>query len=187
MLPVPADEKPSSKPFVPEVPMTDADPQGGERSSAGAAIRFPLPPLLFAIPLAVALAMDRWVLRLPLPVGGRGGTRAAGAALAVGGTLFSFSGVLTVLRHGTTVVPHHAVTRLVTTGPFRLTRNPMYTGHLIVLLGATLRAGSWWPLLVAPLCIRATTRLVIIPEEDYLARKFGEDYQNYRARVRRWI
>ena len=50
-------------------------------------------------------------------------------------------------------MPHHAVTQLVTTGPFRLTRNPMYTGHVIVLLGAALRTGSWWPLLVAPLCI----------------------------------
>jgi protein-S-isoprenylcysteine O-methyltransferase Ste14 len=73
------------------------------------------------------------------------------------------------------------------TGPFRLTRNPMYTGHLIVFLDAALRTGSWWPLLVAPLCVRATTRLVILPEEEYLARRFGERCQRYRARVRPWI
>ena len=95
--------------------------------------------------------------------------------------------MLTALRQGTTVVPHHEVTQLVTTGPFRLTRNPMYTGHVIVLLGAALRTGFWWPLLVAPLCIRATTRLVILPEEDYLADRFGQDYQRYSTRVRRWI
>jgi protein-S-isoprenylcysteine O-methyltransferase Ste14 len=135
----------------------------------------------------MALAIDRWVLRLPLPAAGRRGTRATGAAVAVGGALLSLSGVLTALRQGTTVVPHHAVTRLVMTGPFRLTRNPMYTGHVIVLLGAALRAGSWWPLIVAPLCIRATTRLVIVPEEEYLSDRFGEDYQRYRAQVRRWI
>jgi protein-S-isoprenylcysteine O-methyltransferase Ste14 len=63
----------------------------------------------------------------------------------------------------------------------------MYTGHVIVLLGAALRTGFWWPLLVAPLCIRATTRLVILPEEDYLADRFGQDYQRYSTRVRRWI
>jgi protein-S-isoprenylcysteine O-methyltransferase Ste14 len=63
----------------------------------------------------------------------------------------------------------------------------MYTGHVLALLGAALRAGSWWPLIVAPLCVRATTRLVILPEEDYLADRFGEDYQRYRTRVRRWI
>jgi protein-S-isoprenylcysteine O-methyltransferase Ste14 len=56
-----------------------------------------------------------------------------------------------------------------------------------MLLGAALRTGSWWPLLVAPLCIRATTRLVILPEEEYLADRFGQDYQRYSTRVRRWI
>ena len=133
------------------------------------------------------LAADRWVRRLPLPAAGRRGTQATGAAVAVGGALLSLSGVLTALRQGTTVVPHHVVTQLVTTGPFRRTRNLMYTGHVIVLLGAALRTGSWWPLLVAPLCIRATTRLVILPEEDYLADRFGQDYQRYSTRVRRWI
>jgi protein-S-isoprenylcysteine O-methyltransferase Ste14 len=167
--------------------MTGDDCEVPPRPGTGAAVRFPFPPALFAVPLVMALAIDRWVLRLPLPAAGRSGTRATGAAVAVGGALLSLSGVLTALRQGTTVVPHHAVTRLVMTGPFRLTRNPMYTGHVIVLLGAALRAGSWWPLIVAPLCIRATTRLVIVPEEEYLSDRFGEDYQRYRAQVRRWI
>src|SRR3954468_20066185 len=150
--------------------MTAADPPAAPGANTGAAVRFPLPPGLFAVPLALALAADRWVVRLPLPVAGRRGPRAIGGTIAAGGGLFSplgvllsLSGVLAVLRRGTTVVPHHAVARLVTTGPFRLPRNPMYTGHLIVFLGAALRTGSWWPLLVAPLCVRATTRLVILP------------------------
>ena len=83
--------------------------------------------------------------------------------------------MLTVLRQGTTVVPHHAVSRLVTAGPFQFTRNPMYTGHVVVVLGAALRTGSGWPLLIVPLCMQATTRLVILPEEEYLTRRFGED------------
>jgi protein-S-isoprenylcysteine O-methyltransferase Ste14 len=164
-----------------------ADSQARQPPSAGAAVRFPFPPLLFAGPLALALAVDRWVLRLPLPAAGRRGTRASGTAVAIGGALLSLSGVLTVLHQGTTVVPHHAVSRLVTTGPFRWTRNPMYTGHVVVLLGAALRAGSWWPLVVVPLCMQATTRLVIRPEEEYLSRRFGDDYDQYRSRVRRWI
>lgn len=167
--------------------MTIADPQVPPGPSTGAAVRFPFPPLLFAVPLALAPAVDRWVLRLPLPATGSRGKRAAGAAVAVGGAMISLSGVLTVLRQGTTVVPHHAVSRLVTTGPFRLTRNPMYTGHVVALLGAALRAGSWWPLVILPLCMRATTRLVILPEEEYLSDRFGEDYERYRARVRRWV
>ena len=167
--------------------MTASDSEVPVPASTGAAVRFPVPPLLFAVPLALALAADRWVLRLPLPAAGRRGTQATGAAVAVGGALLSLSGVVTVLRQGTTVVPHHPVSRLVTTGPFRLTRNPMYAGHVVVLVGVALRAGSWWPLLVAPLCMQATTRLVILPEEEYLTRRIGEDYRRYQARVRRWI
>ena len=164
-----------------------AHPQARRPPSAGAAVRFPFPPLLFAAPLALALAADRWVLRLPLPAAGRRGTRAAGTVVTTGGVLISFSGVLTVLREGTTVVPHHPVSRLVTAGPFRFTRNPMYAGHVVVILGAALRAGSCWPLLIVPLCMQATTRLVILPEEEYLTRRFGEDYERYRTRVRRWV
>ena len=84
-----------------------ADPQAQQPPTAGAAVRFPFPPLLFAVPLALALAADRWVLRLPLPGAGRRGTRAAGAAVTTGGALISLSGVLTVLRQGTTVVPKY--------------------------------------------------------------------------------
>jgi protein-S-isoprenylcysteine O-methyltransferase Ste14 len=164
-----------------------ADSQACQPPSAGAAVRFPFPPLLFAVPLALALGVDRWVLRLPLPAAAHRGTRAAGGAVAARGALLSLSGVLTVLRQGTTVVPHHAVSRLVTTGPFRLTRNPMYTGHVVVLLGAALRAGSCWPLVVVPLCMQATTRLVILPEEEYLTHRFDGEYEHYRSRVRRWI
>jgi protein-S-isoprenylcysteine O-methyltransferase Ste14 len=146
--------------------------------------RFPLPPLLFAAPLGAALLAGR-VLPLPLPR--LPSTRAAGITLVLAGVVFSLSGTATVLRHRTTVVPHRPVTRLVTAGPFRISRNPMYTGHAVSCGGAALWAGSWWPLIVLPLSVLATRRLVIDPEEDYLAARFGTDYERYRARVRRWI
>ena len=62
----------------------------------------------------------------------------------------------------------------------------MYTGLVTAYLGAALRAGTWWPLPLAPLCVLATDRLVIRPEEAYLADRFGPAYARYRARVRRW-
>jgi len=86
----------------------------------GAAVRFPLPPLLFAAPLGLALLAGR-VLPLPLP--GRSATTGVGIALVIGGVAFSLSGTATVLRHRTTVVPHRPVARLVTTGPFRVSRS----------------------------------------------------------------
>ena len=160
--------------------------RASQTAGHGAAVRFPLPPLLFAVPLAAGLLAHR-LRPLPLPGGARSGTTTTGVALVAAGIAFSLSGATTVLRHGTTVVPHRAVTRLVTTGPFRISRNPMYTGQVVAVLGAGLWVGSWWPLIGLPLSVLATLRWVIEPEETYLRRRFGAEYQQYRARVRRWI
>jgi protein-S-isoprenylcysteine O-methyltransferase Ste14 len=154
-------------------------------STQGAAVRFGFPPVLFAGPLAAVLAAHYWLLPLPLPTGGP--TTVIGAAITVGGIVFSLSGAATALRHRTTLAPHHRVSELVTSGPFRISRNPMYTGHAVALVGTALWVGSWWPLIVTPLCMAATYRLVISAEEEYLARRFGQAYQHYRARVRRWL
>ena len=79
------------------------------------------------------------------------------------------------------------VATLVTSGPFRVSRNPMYTGHAVSLVGAALWAGSWWVLAADALAVLATRQLVIAPEEDYLTRRFGDQYETYRSRVRRWL
>ncbi len=152
----------------------------------GAAVRFPFPPLLFAAPLAVTLAADRWVHPLPLPAALFAVT-AAGGVLTAAGVALGIAGVATVTGHHSTVVPHRPVTTLVTAGPYRLTRNPMYLGLTTAYLGVALRAGSWWPLFALPMCVLATTRLVIRQEEEYLGRRFGAAYQRYRERVRRWV
>jgi protein-S-isoprenylcysteine O-methyltransferase Ste14 len=63
----------------------------------------------------------------------------------------------------------------------------MYTGLTVGYAGATFLVGSWWPLLTLPLAVLAVRRLVIAPEERYLADRFGPAYADYRARVRRWL
>ena len=151
----------------------------------GAAVRFPLPPLLFAGPLAVTLVAHSRLL--PLNMTGGPVTTVAGTVLTVAGVAFSLSGVAAMLRHHTTVVPHHAVSRLVINGPYRFSRNPMYAGHVVACVGVALWVGTWWPLLVLPLSVLATDRLVIGPEEEYLTTRFGADYQRYQSRVRRWF
>jgi hypothetical protein len=168
-------------------PHTGARDDEARTAGGGAAVRFPFPPLLFGAPLAAGLRARRVLpLPLPAPLRGRVGT-AAGAALVAAGVALSASGAVTALRQGTTVVPHHEVSRLVTSGPFRFSRNPMYTGMVVTCAGAALRSGSWWPLLTLPLSVAATVRWVVEPEEAYLARRFGPDYERYRSRVRRWL
>jgi len=151
----------------------------------GAAVRMKFPPALYALPLAGGISLHSWLIALP--IGGRPATTALGAALTVAGLAFSLSGTATILGRRTTVVPHRAVTALVTTGPYRVSRNPMYTGLAVAYTGVALWVATWWPLLVLPLVVAAVHTMVIVPEESYLAERFPAAYADYRSRVRRWF
>lgn len=90
-------------------------------------------------------------------------------------------------RAGTPIRPWDRATRLVMGGPFRFSRNPMYAGVTAILLGIALVVGSW-PMLVAPAGFVLIMSLVTIPyEEKRLRDAFGDEYEAYVARVRRWI
>ena len=72
-------------------------------------------------------------------------------------------------------------------GPYRLTRNPMYLQMVVACIGVAIAFANTWILLLVPVCAWALQALAIIPEEQYLERKFGEHYLAYKKRVRRWI
>ncbi len=142
------------------------------------------PPLYYAAGLAAGVLLDQAVA---LPIGARPATLVAGGVIAVAGLALTSAGVATVVRHRTTLVPHHPVGTLLTGGVYRLSRNPMYAGLAVLYLGLTLMIGSWWPAVLGPLVIMAVHRLVIRPEERYLTRRFGRTYTDYQRRVRRWL
>lgn len=124
---------------------------------------------------------------LPLPRADGPAATAAGIALVAGGVVFSLSDT-----RDRAAPPHHrgaapAGHTLVITGPYLISRNPMYAGHVVACVGAALWAGSWWPLIVLPLSVLATHRLVIVPEEVYLGERYPDDCAAYRSRVRRWL
>jgi len=96
-------------------------------------------------------------------------------------------GIATFRREQTAVYPNQRARLLVESGPYRRTRNPMYLGMTVLYLGVTALMNSWWPLLLLPLVLWALVILVIGREERYLAQEFGEHYDAYRSRVRRWI
>jgi len=96
-------------------------------------------------------------------------------------------GLATLRAAGTSIRPSSPASTLVTHGPFRLSRNPMYLGLTLVYLGVTLLMNSVWTALFLPLVIGTLYLTVIRHEERYLAATFGDEYDNYRGRVRRWL
>jgi protein-S-isoprenylcysteine O-methyltransferase Ste14 len=113
--------------------------------------------------------------------------RLAGLPIVLVGLLIGFSGFFAILRANTTLNPHGTVTTVVTSGAYRFTRNPMYLGFLLMVIGFPLSYGSLWGLILVPFFIVTMNRLVIEKEEAYLEKKFGEPYTSFKRRVRRWL
>ena len=90
-------------------------------------------------------------------------------------------------RAKTTPVPIRPATTLVMSGPYRFTRNPMYVGLAIATLGCGRVLRTWWPLVLLIPTIAIVNEFVILPEERYLHRRFGVEYDAYARRVRRWL
>jgi protein-S-isoprenylcysteine O-methyltransferase Ste14 len=90
-------------------------------------------------------------------------------------------------RAGTSVTPFEVSTTLVTLGLYRFTRNPMYLGSVLILIGVAIICGTLTPFLAPVLFTILIDRKFIIREEKMLASKFGEVWQEYRAKTRRWI
>jgi protein-S-isoprenylcysteine O-methyltransferase Ste14 len=107
---------------------------------------------------------------------------AGGAALALDG-----AAMVSFRRAHTSVVPMNPTTALVTSGPYRLTRNPMYVGMALLYVALAFAFGVMWALLLLPAVILVIDRFVIAREEPYLERKFGQSYRDYTLRVRRWL
>ena len=111
------------------------------------------------------------------------------ASLAALGLLFNLSPKLAFGRAGTTVNPlRPAASRvLVITGLHRLSRNPMYLGHALLLVAWACWLQHPAALIGAPLYMAYVTRYQILAEERALSTAFGAEYDAYRARVRRWL
>ena len=122
------------------------------------------------------------------------GMRFTSSGFQILGGVVIFLGLLLLLlagglfkRAGTDLVPFKNVSALVTTGIYRLTRNPMYLGMTAILLGCALTVGAALALLIPPVFIVIIELRFIRPEEAMLRELFPEDFPQYCARVRRWV
>ncbi len=113
--------------------------------------------------------------------------RNIGFALTLIGFLSGVGAFIEFRKAHTTLDPHSSVSSIVTTGVYQFTRNPIYFGFLLILIGLPLNSGFYWGFPLAPFFIVTMNRLVIEREESYLEKKFGGVYSGYKSRVRRWL
>jgi len=132
-----------------------------------------------ALQLAVPLSFLRGFLTLALIP--------AGAALIIVGTALVVLARGELRHHGQPADPGLPTTEIVTTGVFSVSRNPVYLGGVCILTGVALAVNLPWVLVLLLLALVACHYVLIVPEERYLAAKFGEEYNTYAASVHRWI
>jgi protein-S-isoprenylcysteine O-methyltransferase Ste14 len=143
------------------------------------------PPIAWALAVLVGLALD-WLMPLSF-------VPAAVPARGLGALIFALAlalvawAIATMTRAGSNVPTSLPTTTIVDAGPYRFTRNPIYLGMVLGLVGLAIAFNSLWLLLtLAPFAV-VIRYGVVAREEAYLERKFGDLYRRYRSRVRRWL
>ena len=146
-----------------------------------------LPPPIWTLIYIMISATISWLLDWPTPPGLPITLRGLSTLVAVAFIAPVWAFVL-FRREGTEIDPTSPTNRkLITSGPYQFTRNPMYLGLVILTLGVALWVGAW-PMFIAPVAIFATANWVHIPfEEAKMRRQFGATYEDYIERVRRWV
>jgi protein-S-isoprenylcysteine O-methyltransferase Ste14 len=136
------------------------------------------------VPLLVGCAVTAWwgdPWSLPSWV------RWVGGALVVAFGLWNGWSLISIFRHRTGLLPGQPTTTLITTGPYALSRNPLYVGLVTCHLAVALLVPSLWALLLTPVAVIGLDWGAIRPEESYLRERFGANYEAYARRVRRWL
>jgi protein-S-isoprenylcysteine O-methyltransferase Ste14 len=143
-----------------------------------------LPPLIFLLFVTAGMAIH---LAHPIRVAGAGPTHAAGVMLSLVSAVLAIWAFNAMRSGGTNVRPDRPTVAIVTGGPFRFTRNPLYLSLCVLQLALGLLVNDWALLvLTAPLAL-ALHFGVVLREEAYLEGKFGPAYLDFKRRVRRWI
>ena len=155
-------------------------------SEEGSGVR--VPPFFYFVAAFLAAV----VLELIFPTSGPSSAVRVAAALLAGAAWLALdiAAIAHFGRAGTTIWPNwskNPTAALVTSGPYRLSRNPQYLGIASFYLAFAFALGVMWALALLPPVLAFVDRIVIPREERYLERRFGEAYRDYAARVRRWV
>ena len=142
------------------------------------------PPLIYLAALGAGFLLDAL-----LPSASLSNTVSVplGIALIAAGVALQSSFVVAFIRAGTNIDPGKPTKTIVTSGPYRLTRNPGYLGMALIVAGIAILAEALWILAPLAVAVVVVDRAVIAREERYLEGKFGEEYLAYKRTARRWI
>lgn len=143
--------------------------------------------VVFGIPLLIAILLQRF-LPLSFPRG------SFTIVILLAGVISIFLGIRLIslarrefARHNQPTDPNRSTQKMITTGVFSFSRNPLYLGGVCFIVGIGFTFNLPWVLILLPPALVACHFILILPEERYLAAKFGAEYRSYAASVQRWI
>ncbi len=144
------------------------------------------PPLFYVVIFLIALflqkkvAINDFVFHSQI-------IRIVGISLFVISLFFLVTSLRKFFLSKNTLILIKPASSLQTNGIYNISRNPMYVGLAIVYLGITCFIGNWWNIILFPLLLLIVQEYIINREEKYLIRRFGQDYLDYKSKVRRWL
>ena len=151
----------------------------------GTTVRIP-PPLVFLGGVIIGVVVHAFVL--PAPIWLSSGLRIAVAVGVAGVGLAVMGGAIGLFRRtGQDPKPWKSTPEIISTGVYRITRNPMYVGMALLQIAIGVGLENWWIIVLVPAALAIVHATAVRHEEAYLERKFGDEFTRYQATVRRWI
>lgn len=143
-----------------------------------------LPPLWL-----MAFMIAAWVLARIVPIVQTSSNllQSAGTLIAIAGLALIAWSAIWFWRKKTTIEPHHEPGTLIIEGPYRISRNPIYLGMVVILTGQVIWLGALLPVILPPALLWILTERFAKPEEAALKQAFGAEAQTYLAATRRWL
>lgn len=156
-----------------------------DNEKEGAAVRI-APPLVYLGGVIVGAVLHASVM--PLPIGLSPGLRiAAGVAAAMLGLVLMGGAIGLFRRTGQDPKPWESTPEIISTGVYRVTRNPMYVGMALLQIAIGVGLANWWIIILVPIVLAIVHATAVRHEEVYLECKFGDEYTRYKSSVRRWL
>lgn len=144
------------------------------------------PPLIYVLIFLIALFVQKKV-SINNSAFHSQTAKIVGVSLLIISLFFSLTSLQKFIRSKNTLILIKPASSLQTDGIYHISRNPMYVGLAIIYLGITCFIGNWWNIILFPILLMIIQEYVIKSEEKYLHRRFGQEYLDYKSKVRRWL